>query len=137
MNRVRQISAVVIAVSLLLPQRSCIHSSGHVEIIYPLSGADSLLFGLLIIAFYTVPLVALFVPRFRVSGLIAGIGAVAAGLYFFSYEAWLWASSVLVGWYVYTLGAIAYIGSSLVLLLRTVVERKLQRGSPHAISEGR
>ena len=134
MNRIRQIAAVVLALSLVLPQRSCVNG-GHVEIIYPLSGADSLPFGLLIVALYTVPLIVLFIPRFRLSCLIVGIGAIATGLYFVSYGAWLSASSLLVGWYAYTIGAVAYLGSSLALLVRAATERKSHRTGRNAISE--
>lgn len=133
MNRTRILAAVVIALSLVLPQRSCM-SGGHVETIYPLSGADSVLVTLLIVGLYCIPLLVLFIPRFRMSGLVLGIAAVSAGLYFFAYGGWLLASSLLVGWYAYTFGAIAYLGASLALLARIVVGWISERKRRHSVS---
>jgi len=97
-ERLRRIAAVLIALSLVLPERSCVND-GRTEISYPLSGADSALSIALIAALYLLPLAVLLVPRFRIANLVAGIAAAATGLYFFSYGSWMVASKLLLGWY--------------------------------------
>jgi len=117
MEFVRRLSALLIALSLALPQRSCV-SSGEVEIHYPLSNADSLLSAVFIAALYSLPLLVLLFFRFRKTALVVGIAAAAAGLYFISYGASVVADRLLIGWYSYTLAAVAYFYASLIQLKR-------------------
>ena len=126
MERIRRISAILIAVSLVLPERSCLND-GQVETTYPLSGADSLISASLILVLYLLPFIGQFTPRFRSSGLVAGICAAGTGLYFFSYGSWAVGSKLLLGWYVYTISAIVYIATALESLVRLVAGRILAR----------
>lgn len=112
---IRRVSALVMALALALPQSSCVNN-GQVEIRYPLSGVDPGWPLALVAALYLLPLALLFVPRFRISTLIAGIAVVCAGLYFIAYGATIAATSLLVGWYVYTTGAVTHLVASLVAL---------------------
>ena len=115
MEIIRRISALLIALSLVLPQRSC-ENAGQLEIHYPLSNADSVLSMLVIAAFYTLPLAVLLLSRWRVPSLIVGALAVAAGLYYIAYGSSVFATRLLVGWYAYTLGACVYLVVSLELI---------------------
>ena len=119
MELVRRLSALLIALSLALPQRSCING-GDVEIHYPLSSPDSLLSILVIAALYSLPLIVLLFFRFRKTALVVGISTVAAGLYFISYGASVVADRLLIGWYSYTLAAIVYLFVSLIQLKRAL-----------------
>lgn len=119
MERIRRLSALLMALALALPQSSCINN-GQVEIRYPLSGVDSVWSAAIVAAFYLLPLVFVFVPRFRISALVAGIAVVCGGLYFIVYGATIAASSLLVGWYTYTVGALVHLASSLVELRRAL-----------------
>jgi hypothetical protein len=119
MESIRRISALLIALSLLLPERSCVNA-GQTEIHYPLSHADSVWSVALIVALYMLPLVFILFTRFRLAFLVAGMAVVAAGLYFVSYGATIAATQLLVGWYTYTLGAVAYLLASLVELKRVI-----------------
>lgn len=115
MERIRRLSALLMALALVLPQSSCVNN-GQVEVHYPLSGADSAASVALIAALYLLPLLLLFVRRFKVSALIAGVAVVGAGLYFIAYGATIAATSLLVGWYTYTAGAVVHLVASLVAL---------------------
>lgn len=119
MELVRRLSALLIALSLALPQRSCING-GDVEIHYPLSSPDSLLSIIAIAALYSLPLIVLLLFRFRKTALVVGIATVAAGLYFVSYGASVMADQLLIGWYSYTLAAIVYLFASLIQLIRAL-----------------
>jgi hypothetical protein len=112
---VRRLAALVIALSLVLPQRACVNGD-QVVVHYPLSNADSPLAIAVIAGLYLLPIALIFVPGFRVVALVAGIATAGAGLYFIAYGASLAASKLLIGWYAYTLGALAYLGASLVAL---------------------
>lgn len=125
MERIRRISALLIAVSLLLPERSCVNA-GQTEIHYPLSSADSVGSVAIIVALYTLPLVFVLFTRFRPAFLVAGVAVVAAGLYLVSYGASLVATQLLVGWYTYTLGAVAYLVTSLLELQKALLARRPQ-----------
>ena len=113
MELVRRLSALLIALSLALPQRSCV-SGGVTEIHYPLSNLDSSLSAIVIAALYALPLIVLIFVRFPRSALLVGMAAVAAGLYFISYGASIVAERLLIGWYTYTFAAIAYFYASLI-----------------------
>ena len=115
MELVRRLSALLIAISLALPQRSCV-SGGVIEIHYPLSNLDSSLSAIVIAALYALPLIVLVFVRFPRSALLVGMAAVAAGLYFISYGASVVADRLLIGWYTYTFAAIAYFYASLIRL---------------------
>jgi len=119
MEYLRRIAAVVIALSLALPQRSCVNN-GKVEIEYPLSNAQDWMAIAVIGAFFLLPLALLCVRRYRAVGLVAGVLVAAAGLYYVSYAATILATRMLVGWYVYTLGTSVYLGATLVLLVQLV-----------------
>lgn len=112
---IRRVSALLMALALALPQSSCVNN-GQVEIRFPLSGVDTFWLGVAVAAFYILPLILSFVPRFRISALLASIAVVSAGLYFIAYGATLSATSLLVGWYTYTVGAVAHLAASLVAL---------------------
>ena len=105
MELIRRLSALVIALSLALPQRSCV-SGGTTEIHYPLSSFDSYFSVIVIAALYSLPLIVLLLFRFRKTSLMVGIVSVAAGLYLISYSASVVADKLLIGWYSYTFAAI-------------------------------
>ncbi len=115
----------------MLPERSCVND-GQVETTYPLSGADSLISASLILVLYLLPFAGQFTPRFRSSGLVAGICAAGTGLYFFSYGSWVVGSKLLVGWYVYTISAIVYLAAALESLARLVAGRTPARADRDA-----
>jgi len=119
MELVRRLSALVIALSLALPQRSCV-SGGTTEIHYPLSNIDSSLSVIVIAALYSLPLIVLLFFRFRKTSLVVGILSVAAGLYLISYSASVVVDKLLIGWYSYTFAAIIYFYASLILLKRVL-----------------
>lgn len=119
MELVRRLSALVIALSLALPQRSCV-SGGTTEIHFPLSNFDSALSVVVIAALYSLPLIVLLFFRLRKTSLVVGILSVAAGLYLISYAASVVADKLLVGWYTYTISAIVYFYASLTLLKRAL-----------------
>jgi hypothetical protein len=122
MELVRRLSALIIALSLALPQRSCV-SGGTTEIHYPLSNFDSYLSVIVIAALYSLPLLVLLFFRFRRSSLMVGILSVAAGLYVISYGASVVADKLLIGWYTYTFAAVVYFYVSLMLLKRALSPR--------------
>ena len=117
---IRRISALIIALSLALPQRSCVNG-GQVEIHYPLSNADSALAIIVIAVLYTFPLLVLLLRRYQATSLLAGIATVGAGLYYLSYGSTIFATTLLAGWYTYTFGAIAYLGASLIQFKQVLV----------------
>lgn len=127
MELIRRLSALLIALSLALPQRSCI-SGGATEIHYPLSNLDSSLSAIVIATLYALPLIVLVFVRFPRSALLVGMVAVAAGLYFISYGASAVADRLLVGWYTYTFAAMAYFYASLIRLGRLLSPRAASRG---------
>lgn len=119
MEFVRRLSALIVALSLVLPQRSCGGGPASApEIHYPLSNVDSPLAMLVIVALYTLPIIVLFFGRFPRSALLVGMAAVAAGLYLVSYAASVVADRLLIGWYSYTFAAMIYFYASLVRLAR-------------------
>ena len=130
MESIRRISALVIALSLALPQHSCMNG-GHLEIYYPLSNADAFLSIVVISALYMLPLIILLIPRFRVASLVAGIATAATGLYYISYGATIAATSLMVGWYTYTLGTVAYLLASLFQLKRALMPNNLLKPDTH------
>ena len=127
MELVRRLSALVIALSLALPQRSCV-SGGTTEIHYPLSNIDSSLSVIVIAALYSLPLIVLLFFRFRKTSLVVGILSVAAGLYLISYGTSVVADELLIGWYSYTFAAIIYFYASLILFKR-VFYPNIRRGA--------
>ena len=126
MEFVRRLSALVIALSLALPQRSCV-SGGETEIHYPLSNLDSFLSVFVIAALYSLPLIVLLFVRFRKTSLLVGLAAAAAGLYFIAYGASIVADKLLVGWYTYTFAAVAYGYASLIQLKRALSPKVLPK----------
>ena len=105
----RKFFAIVIALCLLLPLQSCAHH-GQVQVFYPLSG--DLPGKLVMAAIYLLPLVAFLRVKYRVVQILVGISACLAGLYFVTYTATIWAGSLLVGWYTYSVASIAYVVAS-------------------------
>lgn len=122
MELVRRLSALLIALSLALPQRSCVNG-GVTEIHYPLSNLDSSLSAILIATLYALPLIVLVFTRSPRSALLVGMAAVSSGLYFISYGASVVADQLLIGWYTYTFAAIAYFYASLARLWRLLLPR--------------
>ena len=120
MELLRRLSALLIALSLALPERSCVND-GVEQIHYPLSDADSLLAVVIIAALYTLPLLLLLLPRFRKATLLAGIVTVAAGMYFVTWGATIASTKLLIGWYTYTTGAVIYLAVCAWLLLREIL----------------
>lgn len=118
-EHLRRLSALVIALSLALPQRSCVNG-GVPEIHYPLSNLDSPWSMLLIAALFTLPLLVLLLayvlPRLRLAALLLGVAVAGIGLYWVSYAAWVVGTTMLAGWYSYTAGAVVYLVASLFLL---------------------
>jgi hypothetical protein len=117
MERIRRISAFFVALSLVLPQRSCMND-GQLEIHYPLSHTDSWLAFAVIVALFTLPLLVLLLSRARLASMLLGGAAAGAGLYLIAYGSAMVGTHLLIGWYTYTLGALAYLGSTLALLGR-------------------
>ena len=128
MMLIRRIAALLIALSLALPQRSCVNN-GQVQIEYPLTNAQDWQSIAVIGAFFLLPLLLLFVPRYRPAALLAGVLVSAAGLYYVSYAATILATKMLVGWYAYTGGAIVYLGATLVELVRALRTRHQPPGA--------
>lgn len=122
MELVRRLSALLIALSLALPQRSCV-SGSVTEPHYPLSNVDSSLSAIVIALLYALPLIVLIFVRFPRSALLVGMAAVGAGLYFIAYGASLVADHLLICWYTYTFAAIAYFYASLIRLGRLFLPR--------------
>ena len=122
MDRVRRVAALLIAVSLVLPQRSCVND-GHVQIDYPLSNAQGWLSVVMIAAFFVLPLALLFLRRARIAAAIAGLMVALAGLYYVSYAATILATRMLVGWYAYTVGTVVYALASLWMLTQWLRRR--------------
>ena len=112
--------------SLALPQHSCMNGD-RLEVYYPLTNADSILSIVVITTLYALPLIVLLLPRFRVVSLVAGIATVIAGLYYISYGATIAATSLLIGWYTYTVGGIAYLVASLFQLKRTLYSNRSRK----------
>ena len=123
MEHIRRLSALVIALSLLLPQRSCV-SGDKVDVHYPLSNADSLFAIAVIAAVYLLPLLVLLLRRFRAASLLIGIAAAGVGLYFIGYGSTVVATTLLAGWYTYTFGSAIYLGASLFELERLLLPTK-------------
>lgn len=119
METVRRVAALLVALSLALPQRSCMNGD-VLEIHYPLSNVDSPLSFAIIVALFVLPLVLVLIPRFRTAILVLGIAAAGAGLYYISYGAWLVGTHLLMGWYVYTAGMLVYLIASLVQWMRVL-----------------
>lgn len=123
METIRRISALVIALSLLLPQRSCVNGD-QVDVHYPLSNADSLFAIAVIAAVYLLPLLVLLLRRFRLASLLVGIAAAGVGLYFVGYGSTVVATTLMAGWYTYSFGSLVYLGASLVQLKRVLLPDK-------------
>jgi hypothetical protein len=132
MQRVRQIAAMLMALSLVLPERSCVND-GRVEVGYPLSGID-FTGALMVLAIYLLPLAVLQVRRLRFAALASGICAVGAGLFFCTYVTWSLGYKLLIGWYIYTIGAVAYVVSSLPLLVQHVLAKVSRRAASGGVA---
>lgn len=105
---IRRIAAALIALSLILPQRACMHGEERV-VSYPLSGQDEALAVLVIAALYLLPLVLILLPWWRRALRALGLLVAGAGLYLIGYGATEVADELLVGWYVYTGAALVYV----------------------------
>lgn len=113
----RKISAIAIVLCLLFPLQSCSYR-GQTEVFYPLSG--DFLDKLFIVAIYVLPLMAFLRIKYRITAILVGITACLAGLYFVTYTSTIWATNLLVGWYVYTVSSIVYLVASALELGRAV-----------------
>ncbi len=111
LERIKRAAAVLIAVSLLLPQRSCVEQ-GKAQILYPLSGAD-LQWQVILVALFVLPLALVFMLRKGVASMLGRIVLAAVGLYLVSYTAFVFSTKLLIGWYTYTAGASVYLIISL------------------------
>jgi hypothetical protein len=118
----RKISAIIIALSLLLPLQSCTYR-GQTEVLYPLSG--DLLGKLEMAAIYLLPLLVFIRVKYRVSSILVGIAACLAGLYFVTFTAAIWATNLLVGWYVYSASSLVHLVASAFELWRVITARKM------------
>jgi hypothetical protein len=117
----RKISAIIIALSLLLPLQSCTYHN-QTEVFYPLSG--ELLGKLAMVAIYLLPLVAFLRVKYRIVTILIGIAACLAGLYLVTYAATIWATNLLVGWCVYSTASLTYLVASAFELRRAMVADK-------------
>jgi hypothetical protein len=123
MGKIKRVAAVLIAISLFLPQRSCV-KEGKNEILYPLSEVD-LGWQILLVALFVLPLILLFIfKKERFASILSRIVIAAIGLYLVSYGAYVLATKLLIGWYIYTVGASIYLVISLVELYKKIVHRK-------------
>lgn len=133
MKLARHISALLIVLSLALPQTSCVQNSegggSHTEVRYALSGSQSWWEIALTIAIYVLPLGVLFVKRYRAASAVVGICSVAFNLYFVSYVGYVYSSSLLIGWYINTLGAISYLFATVAQLWRWLMPNQQSRGA--------
>lgn len=111
MKRLRQISGLLIALSLVLPERSCAQN-GTMEILYPTSSCDTIGGLLVVVSWYLLPLAVTLTDRFRLALLSVGVSATVLGLYFGSYIGAVFSSSLLLGWYVNLAGAVTYLLAS-------------------------
>ncbi|GLQ97285.1 hypothetical protein [Dyella mobilis] len=118
----RKISAIIIALCLLLPLQSCTYH-GQTEILYPLSG--DLPGNLAMAAIYLLPLTAFLRIKYRISAILTGAGACLAGLYFVTFTAPSWATNLLVGWYAYSVSSLAYLVASALEFRRVIKPKKL------------
>jgi hypothetical protein len=130
LENIKRAAAVLIAVSLLLPQRSCVEQ-GKAEILYPLSGAD-LQWQVILVALFVLPSVLVFMLRQGVASILGRIVLGAVGLYLVSYVAFVFSIKLLIGWYTYTAGASIYLIISLaefgLLLGRTIKMLLMKQG---------
>ena|GEM_PF-4344523 len=109
----RLTSSIIIVLSLALPTRSCV-TNGHAEISFPLSAANSVGSVVVVLALYLIPFLVNFAgPRFRTFATYVGIMSAAYNL-FVSYALIAFSSSLLLGWYVNTLGNASYLLASVV-----------------------
>jgi len=122
----RKISAIVIVLCLLLPLQSCTYH-GRTEVSYPLSG--DLTENLIMASIYLLPLIAFLRVKYRVSTILVGIAACLAGLYFVTFAAAIWATKLLVGWYLYSASSFVYVVTSVVELWRVIATRKLLKAN--------
>lgn len=122
----RKLSAIVIALCLLLPLNSCTNH-GQAEVFYPLSGD---LFDRFVVALiYLMPLVAFLRIKYRASAILVGIAACVAGLYWVAFATAVWATKLLIGWYLYSVGSLVYVAASVVELWRVVATRMSSKAS--------
>ena len=122
LEKLQRVVAVLIAVSLLLPQYSCARQ-GKTEIYYPLSG-KGVDWQIGFVVLFLGPLVLLFIFRRGMAGILGRMALAAVGLYLVSYGVYVVATKLLIGWYFYTLGTLAYLVLSLVELYRRIVQRR-------------
>lgn len=91
---------------------------GAVEVVYPLSAADSVATAAGVIAVYLAPLLFTLTDAFPLVLLSAGIAVVSVSLYAVTYIGAVLASSLLVGWYLDAAGAVVYAAASAIDLWR-------------------
>jgi hypothetical protein len=120
-ERMRQLSAIAVALCLLLPLQSCSYH-GQTEVFYPLSG--DFYGNAFMLAIYLLPLVGLLRVKYRIAAILVGISACLAGLYFVTYASTIWAANLLVGWYVYSAASLVYLVASAFELRRAVAANK-------------
>jgi hypothetical protein len=106
----RQISGLLIALSLILPESSCAGGGGTPQISYPTSGAETIGQLLLIIAIYLFPLAVTLTGRFRIT--LASVATAVSVLNICLADLGTMFSTVLVGWYVDITGVALYLLAS-------------------------
>lgn len=127
----RKISAVIIALCLLLPLQSCTYH-GQTEVSYPLSG--DLPGNLFMAAIYPLPLVAFLRVKYRASTMLVGITACLAGLHFVTFAAFMFATKLLVGWYVYSASCLIYLVTTVVELRQVIAAKKLSNAGVSGVA---
>jgi len=116
LEKTRKAAAVSIALSLLLPQRSCV-VQGKAVIYFPLSGADWE-WQVILVALFVLPLAFVFLLKRGLGSILGRIALAATGLYVVSYVAFYASGKLLIGWYTYTASASVYLIISLAELSR-------------------
>ncbi|MBU3741403.1 MAG: hypothetical protein FGM24_03850 [Candidatus Kapabacteria bacterium] len=117
MDTVRRIAAVVMLICIALPQRAC-ESTGKVTVYYPLTDVTDALSILGIVAVFAIPVILLALRIRPPYDQLLGIGVAIIGLWHEGYQALQISSYVMVGWYLYIAAALAYIVTSIMVLLR-------------------
>ena len=126
MQHIRRISAVIMLVCLVLPQRACVYSQRTVEY-YPLSDVEGL-WAIVVLACYALPLAALILLRhWPIADAVTGIVIALFGLWQQGFGALQSSSYVLAGWYLYVASTTLFLITSLVQLRVTIVRRRMHQ----------
>ncbi len=120
MDTVRKVSAMILAIAVLLPQYSC--GEGDTATVLYAYDHKELWWAILSVLMYLVPLALTFVPNVRWSTSL-GIVAVGTTLYFRGYQVIVVATTLLVGWWVGVIASAVYLVACLALLIHHIRQK--------------